>query len=153
NAYPLGNVPATQASYQPSQPAAVVYGGGAPPPYAPQGGNYPVEPERANYTQAAQPTYVPQGAYVQQPGAQNDLGQNSIPQVTVVAIAPRGTPGAPLPKPRSYICLAVVSAIFCCLPAGLVAIICACMVGTNYSEGNYEVGASLAGNHILHMDK
>ena len=42
------------------------------------------------------------------------------------------------PRPNSYLALAIVSTILCCLPAGIVSIIYATKVNSAYADGNYD---------------
>jgi len=42
------------------------------------------------------------------------------------------------PRPDSYLALAIISTIICCLPLGIVSIIYATKVNSLYADGNYE---------------
>ena len=42
------------------------------------------------------------------------------------------------PRPNSYLALAIVSTVLCCLPAGIVSIVYATKVNSAYADGNYE---------------
>jgi len=42
------------------------------------------------------------------------------------------------PRPSSYLALAIVSTILCCLPTGIVSIVYATKVNSAYADGNYE---------------
>lgn len=46
------------------------------------------------------------------------------------------------PKPESYLVLAILSTVLCCLPTGIYAIICATRVDTYWNAGNYAEAAS-----------
>lgn len=41
-------------------------------------------------------------------------------------------------RPSSYLALAIISTILCCLPAGIVSIIYAAKVNSHYDNGNYD---------------
>ncbi|GGH47932.1 hypothetical protein IA57_00210 [Mangrovimonas yunxiaonensis] len=41
-------------------------------------------------------------------------------------------------RPNSYLALAIISTILCCLPAGIVSIIYATKVNTLYEDGKYD---------------
>ncbi len=58
--------------------------------------------------------------------------------VTYIQTAPGYAPQQPMmPKPSSHMVLAVLSTLFCCLPTGIYAIICASQVDGLYSRGDY----------------
>lgn len=59
--------------------------------------------------------------------------------VTYIQTAPGGyAPQQPMmPKPNSHMVLAVLSTLFCCLPTGIYAIVCASQVDSLYSRGDY----------------
>lgn len=40
-------------------------------------------------------------------------------------------------RPSSYLALAIISTILCCLPTGIVSIIYATQVNSNFEDGNY----------------
>ena len=42
------------------------------------------------------------------------------------------------PRPNSYLALAIISTILCCLPTGIVSIIYATKVNSSYEDGNYD---------------
>jgi uncharacterized membrane protein len=42
------------------------------------------------------------------------------------------------PRPNSYLALAIISTILCCLPTGIVSIIYATKVNSHYEDGNYD---------------
>lgn len=42
------------------------------------------------------------------------------------------------PRPSSYLALAIVSTILCCLPTGIVSIIYATKVNSAYEDGRYD---------------
>lgn len=42
------------------------------------------------------------------------------------------------PKPSSYLALAIISTVLCCLPTGIVSIIYAAKVNEAYASGDYE---------------
>jgi len=42
------------------------------------------------------------------------------------------------PRPDSYLALAIISTIICCLPLGIVSIIYATKVNSLYADGNYD---------------
>lgn len=42
------------------------------------------------------------------------------------------------PRPNSYLALSIISTILCCLPFGIVSIIYATKVNSNYEDGNYD---------------
>jgi uncharacterized membrane protein len=41
-------------------------------------------------------------------------------------------------RPNSYLALAIISTILCCLPTGIVSIIYATKVNSSYEDGNYD---------------
>lgn len=41
-------------------------------------------------------------------------------------------------RPSSYLALAILSTIFCCLPTGIVSIVYAAKVNSLYASGNYD---------------
>jgi len=40
-------------------------------------------------------------------------------------------------RPNSYLALAIISTVLCCLPTGIVSIIYATKVNSHYEDGNY----------------
>jgi len=42
------------------------------------------------------------------------------------------------PRPDSYLALAIISTIICCLPIGIVSIVYATKVNSLYADGNYD---------------
>ncbi|MCK0180512.1 CD225/dispanin family protein [Flavobacteriaceae bacterium S0862] len=42
------------------------------------------------------------------------------------------------PRPDSYLALAIISTIICCLPLGIVSIVYATKVNSLYADGNYD---------------
>jgi Interferon-induced transmembrane protein len=50
------------------------------------------------------------------------------------------------PRPSSYLALAIVSTILCCLPLGIVSIIYATKVNSAYEDGNYDQALSASKN-------
>lgn len=42
------------------------------------------------------------------------------------------------PRPSSYLALAIISTILCCLPTGIVSIVYATKVNSAYEDGNYD---------------
>ena len=42
------------------------------------------------------------------------------------------------PRPNSYLALAIISTILCCLPSGIVSIIYATKVNSLYEDGKYD---------------
>ncbi|NMH86079.1 CD225/dispanin family protein [Flavivirga algicola] len=50
------------------------------------------------------------------------------------------------PRPNSYLALAIISTIMCCLPTGIVSIIYATKVNSNYEDGKYEEANSASKN-------
>tara|TARA_R110002049_G_scaffold76250_4_gene196087 strand:+ start:8171 stop:8443 length:273 start_codon:yes stop_codon:yes gene_type:complete len=42
------------------------------------------------------------------------------------------------PRPNSYLALAIISTILCCLPTGIVSIIYATKVNSAYEDGHYD---------------
>lgn len=42
------------------------------------------------------------------------------------------------PRPNSYLALAIISTILCCLPTGIVSIIYATKVNSAYEDGKYD---------------
>ncbi|MCO4822623.1 MAG: CD225/dispanin family protein [Flavobacteriaceae bacterium] len=42
------------------------------------------------------------------------------------------------PRPNSYLALAIISTILCCLPIGIVSIVYATKVNSAYEDGNYD---------------
>ena len=49
-----------------------------------------------------------------------------------------GFQSAAMPKPDSYLVLAILSTVLCCLPTGIYAIICSTRVDTFWASGHYE---------------
>ena len=49
-------------------------------------------------------------------------------------------------RPNSYLALAIVSTILCCLPLGIVSIIYATKVNSSYEDGKYEVANQASKN-------
>lgn len=49
-------------------------------------------------------------------------------------------------RPNSYLALAIISTILCCLPFGIVSIIYATKVNTLYEDGNYDQATSASKN-------
>ena len=50
------------------------------------------------------------------------------------------------PRPNSYLALAIVSTILCCLPAGVVSIVYATQVNNAYDDGNYQKALNASRN-------
>lgn len=50
------------------------------------------------------------------------------------------------PRPNSYLALAIVSTILCCLPLGIVSIVYATKVNSAYADGNYDEAAKASRN-------
>lgn len=50
------------------------------------------------------------------------------------------------PKPSSYLALAIISTVLCCIPAGIVSIVYATKVNDAYLNGDY-AGAQRASNN------
>ena len=42
------------------------------------------------------------------------------------------------PRPNSYLALAIISTILCCLPLGIVSIVYATKVNSSYEDGNFD---------------
>ena len=69
---------------------------------------------------------------------------HSVPQ-SVTYIQTNPYPQQPMmPKPNSHMLMAVLSTLFCCLPTGIVAIICANKVDSLYAAGDYAGARSKA---------
>ncbi|WP_369992886.1 CD225/dispanin family protein [Winogradskyella sp.] len=49
-------------------------------------------------------------------------------------------------RPNSYLALAIISTILCCLPAGIVSIVYATQVNSAYEDGNYAKAMSASKN-------
>ena len=49
-------------------------------------------------------------------------------------------------RPNSYLALAIISTILCCLPTGIVSIIYATQVNSAYEDGNYDKALSASKN-------
>ncbi|MTE25917.1 CD225/dispanin family protein [Winogradskyella ouciana] len=49
-------------------------------------------------------------------------------------------------RPNSYLALAIISTILCCLPTGIVSIIYATQVNSAYEDGNYTKAVSASKN-------
>ncbi len=49
-------------------------------------------------------------------------------------------------RPNSYLALAIISTIICCLPLGVVSIIYATKVNSAYEDGNYELAEKSSKN-------
>lgn len=49
-------------------------------------------------------------------------------------------------RPNSYLALAIISTIICCLPAGVVSIVYATQVNSAYEDGNYAKAQSASKN-------
>ena len=49
-------------------------------------------------------------------------------------------------RPNSYLALAIISTILCCLPTGIVSIVYATKVNSAYEDGNYEAANSASKN-------
>ena len=49
-------------------------------------------------------------------------------------------------RPQSYLALAIISTILCCLPAGIVSIVYATQVNSAYEDGNYEKAMNASKN-------
>ena len=49
-------------------------------------------------------------------------------------------------RPSNYLALAIVSTILCCLPAGIVSIVYATKVNSEYADGNYEAAERASKN-------
>lgn len=49
-------------------------------------------------------------------------------------------------RPNSYLALAIISTILCCLPTGIVSIIYATQVNSAYEDGNYAKAMSASKN-------
>ena len=52
-----------------------------------------------------------------------------------------GNPNKP-PRPNSYLALAIISTVVCCLPLGIISIINATKVNSAYEDGNYALAES-----------
>ncbi|WP_044397387.1 CD225/dispanin family protein [Lacinutrix sp. Hel_I_90] len=50
------------------------------------------------------------------------------------------------PRPNSYLALAIISTILCCLPVGIVSIVYATKVNSAYEDGNYALAESASKN-------
>ena len=50
------------------------------------------------------------------------------------------------PRPNSYLALAIISTILCCLPIGIVSIIYASKVNSHYEDGNYNKAINASKN-------
>ena len=50
------------------------------------------------------------------------------------------------PRPNNYLALAIISAILCCPPAGIVSIVYAAKVDGAYIDGNYEKALNYSNN-------
>lgn len=50
------------------------------------------------------------------------------------------------PRPSSYLALAIISTILCCLPTGIVSIIYATKVNSLYEDGNYNDAEKASSN-------
>tara|TARA_R110002073_G_scaffold17446_1_gene65613 strand:- start:5426 stop:5704 length:279 start_codon:yes stop_codon:yes gene_type:complete len=50
------------------------------------------------------------------------------------------------PRPNSYLALAIISTILCCLPIGIVSIIYATKVNSSYEDGNYDEAINASKN-------
>jgi hypothetical protein len=106
---PGGAIP--PPGYGTPPPGITPPGYGAPPP----GYGQPGSPPPPGYGQPGygQPGYGPQG------------------------YGPQGWAGQPAgPKPDNNLILAILSTLFCCLPAGVVAIVYASQVDTKWSQGD-----------------
>ena len=88
----------------------------------------PVQPYGAGYPNPDETTINPYG------------NQNSSPYNNPYSgPAYANGPGSPQPPmPNNYLALAIISTIFCCLPTGIYAIVCANKVSSLYRAGNYE---------------
>ena len=49
-------------------------------------------------------------------------------------------------RPNSYLALAIISTILCCLPLGVVSIIYATQVNSAYEDGNFDAANSASKN-------
>lgn len=49
-------------------------------------------------------------------------------------------------RPNSYLALAIISTILCCIPAGIVSIVYATQVNSAYEDGNYAKAMSASKN-------
>ncbi|WP_452598387.1 CD225/dispanin family protein [Pontimicrobium sp. MEBiC01747] len=49
-------------------------------------------------------------------------------------------------RPNSYLALAIISTILCCLPTGIVSIVYATKVNSAYEDGNYELAEKSSKN-------
>ncbi len=49
-------------------------------------------------------------------------------------------------RPNSYLALAIISTILCCLPLGIVSIVYATKVNSSYEDGNYELAEKSSKN-------
>ena len=50
------------------------------------------------------------------------------------------------PRPNSYLALAIISTILCCLPVGIVSIVYATQVNSAYTDGQYAKAESASRN-------
>ena len=50
------------------------------------------------------------------------------------------------PRPNSYLALAIISTILCCMPAGIVSIVYATQVNSAYEDGNYDKARRASNN-------
>ena len=50
------------------------------------------------------------------------------------------------PRPNSYLALAIISTILCCLPLGIVSIVYATKVNSLYEDGKYDEATSASKN-------
>ncbi|HLV13691.1 MAG TPA: CD225/dispanin family protein [Xanthomarina sp.] len=50
------------------------------------------------------------------------------------------------PRPNSYLALAIISTILCCLPFGIVSIVYATKVNSLYEDGNFDQALSASKN-------
>ncbi|WP_411766866.1 CD225/dispanin family protein [Winogradskyella sp. A3E31] len=49
-------------------------------------------------------------------------------------------------RPNSYLALAIISTILCCLPTGIVSIVYSAQVNSAYDDGNYDKALSASKN-------
>lgn len=73
-----------------------------------------------------------------------ETAANAAPAASAPASAPAPQPAEV--KPDNFLAWAIVSTILCCLPFGIVAIVYASQVDSNWYAGNHEVARRAAKN-------
>lgn len=130
---PISTPATAAAAQQPIQPQQPMQPAGPRPGAFQQRAQQPGQPyDRQPYAQQPQPYQQP----YQQPQPQQPYGQQPYGQQPGQPYGQQPQPG--MVKPDSFMVWAILSTVLCCLPCGVVSIIFASKVDTEWARGNYQ---------------